>query len=573
MPSVAGDPNSCVNFDAVITKHINLNWIIDFEAKKISGCASLSFVKLVAEVREVLLDAIALQVDGVTLATHGIELPFEYLESGGKFGGKLIIKIPAETPTEFTLNINYVTTSGCTALQWLNPEQTIGKQYPYLFSQCQAIHARSLLPCQDTPSVKATYKANVTVKAPMTVVMSANIMALVKSEGDLNHFVFEQTTPIPSYLIAIGAGNIQSKEIGPRSSIWCEPELLEKAAWEFEATEGFLKNAEAIAGPYIWGRYDILLLPASFPFGGMENPCLTFLTPSLLAGDRSLVNVVAHEIAHSWTGNLVTNSTWEHFWLNEGFTTFLERKLIATIEGGEPARHLHAIVGLGELQKALEDFGPEGEGARLLPNLSETNPDDVFSVVPYEKGHTLLFHIEQIVGGANVFDQYLREHVKKFSSAPIDTETWRNSLYEYFSTDRSVLEKLKAIDWDAWFKGTGMPPVIPEYDRSQIEAVERTAQLWFTTGQPKGDLDEFRDTFSVNQKLIFLNELDKLGKVPHSTIKAMDNRYNLTGNGNVEILLRWFQLCLHNSYTPAFEAAAQFATQHGRMKYCRPIYK
>ena len=288
---------------------------------------------------------------------------------------------------EFTLTIEY-STFDASAMQWIPKEQTIGGQYPYMFTQCQSIHARSLFPCQDSPSVKFTFDARVSVAEPhsnLTVLMGANEMK--KTDGG---YSFKQTTRIPSYLMALAVGNLKSKEIGPRSLVWTEPEQLEAAASEFSETETFLKTAEEVAGPYRWGRYDLLVLPPSFPYGGMENPCLTFLSPSLIAGDRSLADVVAHEISHSWTGNLVTNRTWEHFWLNEGWTMFLERKITGKLKG-ESYRHFDALLGLNDLRDSIKHMSERNIDTSLYPDLASTHPDDAFSTVPYEKGHSLLF--------------------------------------------------------------------------------------------------------------------------------------------------------------------------------------
>jgi leukotriene-A4 hydrolase len=300
------DPHTVANFESFVTKDIQLEWKVDFESKSVSGFVILNLERVGGD-NQVHLDASELKIGHVSL--DGSPLKFTYDPKATQFGECLTIDLPLVQPN-YKLKIEYETTDGCTALQWLTPEQTYGKKFPFLFSQSQAIHARTLLPCQDSPMIKATYSGSVSVLEPMTVVMSANIRQSGEPANGYAVVHFEQSTPIPAYLIAIGAGDLKSVQIGPRSAVWCEQEVLEKAAFEFADTEAFIKAAEDIVTPYVWGKYDILLLPPSFPYGGMENPCLTFLTPSLLAGDRSLVNVVAHEIAHSWTGNLVTNSSW-----------------------------------------------------------------------------------------------------------------------------------------------------------------------------------------------------------------------------------------------------------------------
>lgn len=458
----------------------------------------------------------------------------------------------------------------------MTPEQTAGKLYPYLFTQCQAIHARSLLPCQDSPCVKATYSAEISVIKPLTVVMSANefLEPIDCSEGR-RCFKFAQTTPIPSYLIAIGAGHLGSREIGPRSRVWCEPEVLDKAAWEFADAESFLSAGEIITGyPYIWGRYDVLLLPPSFPYGGMENPCLTFLTPSLLTGDRSLVDVLAHEIAHSWTGNLVTAANWQHFWLNEGFTMFLERKILARVHGNNEAlRQFNAICGLADLKEAIEQFGEDSPATLLVPDLTCTDPDDVFSSIPYEKGHTFLAYLEELVGGSSVFEGFFRDYVSKFAYKSITSEDFMDLFTEHFPEI--------PVDWNNWLHNPGHPPKIPNYDRTLMVPCESLVENVFIKSSQEST-NQFMQ-LNLDQKLVFLDLLSqrllsseiKNKSVVTSILEILENDFALKSETNVEICLRWYLLALRAGYTSTTvpSSSLKFITQHGRMKYNRPIYR
>lgn len=383
-------------------------------------------------------------------------------------------------------------------------------------------------------------------------------------------FKFTQNTAIPSYLIALGVGNLQCKSIGPRSRVWCEPDVLEKAAWEFADAESFLTAGENITGfPYIWGRYDILLLPPSFPYGGMENPCLTFLTPSLLTGDRSLVDVLAHEIAHSWTGNLVTAANWQHFWLNEGFTMFLERKIIASLHGNNEAlRQFNAICGLADLKEAIEQFGVESPATLLVPDLTSTDPDDVFSSIPYEKGHTFLAFLEELVGGPAVFEPFFRDYISRFAYKSITSDDFISIFKEHFP--------LIQVDWRTWLHATGHPPQIPNYDRSLMvpcEMLLESVLVKTESTQPAAF-----SQLSLDQKLVFLDLLAvriKTAENVPAILHQLEVGFDLNRETNVEICLRWYLLALRAGYTASsvLSSALSFITQHGRMKYNRPIYR
>jgi hypothetical protein len=398
-------------------------------------------------------------------------------------------------------------------------------------------------------------------------------------------FKFNQTTPMPSYLIALAAGNLKSRSIGPRSLVWCEPEVIDQAAWEFADAETFLLAAEKITGyPYIWGRYDVLLLPPSFPYGGMENPCLTFLTPSLLTGDRSLVDVLAHEISHSWTGNLVTAANWQHFWLNEGFTMFLERKILALVHGNNEAlRQFNAICGLADLKEAIEQFGADSSATLLVPDLTSTDPDDVFSSIPYEKGHTFLAFLEELVGGPTVFEPFFQYYISQFAYKSITSDDFVTAFHSHFPQVE--------VDWKAWLHTPGAPPQIPNYDRSLMVPCENLVESLLIKSDQVAS-NEFLQ-LSLDQKVVFLDLLSQRlaqskegegegegdqqsikSKIP-SILNQLETEFKLSQETNVEICLRWYLLALRSGYTnssvPA--AALSFITQHGRMKYNRPIYR
>lgn len=399
--------------------------------------------------------------------------------------------------------------------------------------------------------------------------------------GNEKVFQFRQSTPIPSYLIAIGAGAIDAYEIGPRSSVWCEPSVSIQAVYEFGDTERFLQLGEELAGPYVWTRYDILLLPPSFPYGGMENPCLTFLTPSLLAGDRSLVDVVAHEISHSWTGNLVGCVNWEHFWLNEGFTMFLERKILGRMHG-ENYRQFDSQIGLADLRESVAQFGADSDATSLNPTLTTTDPDDVFSTVPYEKGYTLLYCLEELVGGPSVFEPFFHAHIQKHAGLAIDSACFVEFIKEYFADNATVLEKLNAFSWQQWLKGTGMPPRIPQYDQEMMTPCRHLASVYLNQQSTSDDDDiskEYR-ALSPAQRVMFwdlllvaMQQSKESTEIIANCIDSLHCMADISHCSNVEILLKWHLLAIRSASQKHYQAAAHFATLHGRMKYCRPVFR
>ncbi|OBZ87576.1 Leukotriene A-4 hydrolase [Choanephora cucurbitarum] len=571
------DPSSLSNLSEVTTQHVHFNWNISFTEKKISGHVLLDLITLVPNVSKVVLDTSYLELKSVSL--EGKTLEYTVAERHLSLGSALTVTLPEtleKAGTKIQLKVDYATTDKCTAIQYLEPEQTVGKKHPYLFSQCQAIHCRAMSPIQDSPSIKLTYSASVV--SPLPVVMSALLTSVDDNGNGTKTYQFKQGTTIPSYLIAIGAGNLVGREIGPRSTVWCEPEVIDQAAWEFDDTEKFIATGESLLTPYEWGRYDLLVLPPSFPYGGMENPCLTFVTPTLLAGDKSAVDVIAHEIAHSWMGNLVTTSNWEHFWLNEGWTVFIERKIAARLHG-EPERQFSSIIGWKALKESVELFGSDSPATVLKPDLSSgIDPDDYFSSIPYEKGFNLLYHIEKTVGGPAIFEPYMKAHVERFASKSITTEQWLAHLHEYMEANhgKEMLEKLKTIDFDLWINSTGMPPVDPNFDTSLADACYSLASRW-DQARDSSDLSQFSSedvkNFSSTQKIVFLERLTDCEPLPHHLLSKMDELYEMSPIRNADVRFRWEQLCVMSSYENIYPSVVDFITQQGRMKFVRPLYR
>ncbi|XP_029457425.1 leukotriene A-4 hydrolase [Rhinatrema bivittatum] len=567
------DPSSFAAFRSCRIKHLNLKLRVDFAIRVIGGRAALTIESQQDELRELVLDTKDLKIHKVVV--NGQETNFSLGETHSFKGAPLKITLPCELMRgqDVIVEVSYDTTPQASALQWLPPELTAGKKHPYLFSQCQAIHCRSIVPCQDTPSVKQTYYAQVSVPKELVALMSAVHDGEAPDPEDSSRKIcrFKQSVPIPSYLLALVVGPLESRKIGPRTTVWSEKELVDEAAYEFGETESMLQTAEDLVGPYVWGQYDLLVLPPSFPYGGMENPCLTFVTPTLLAGDRSLSNVIAHEIAHSWTGNLVTNKTWEHFWLNEGHTVYLERRIGGRLFS-EQFRHFQAVGGWKELKDSVGTFGAQNPLTNLVPSLNEVDPDVAYSSIPYEKGFAFLFYLEQQLGGPDIFVGFLKAYLHAFAYKSIITDDWKNFLYSYFKDKVDILEK---VNWKAWMDSPGMPPIKPEYDMTLANACIALSQRWSKAAHC--DLCSFNaedlKKLSSHQRIEFLALLLQEEPLPVSHVKRMQEVYNFNAVKNSEIRARWLRLCIRCRWEEAIPLALKMATEQGRLKFTRPLFR
>lgn len=576
------DPSSYCNADVFVMKHLNLNWTVDFSSKTISGSAELTFEAnpnrpADSDKSRLILDTKDLAISSAKFNGDGTDLNFSLGAAHPAFGSPLVLRVPAAVrdSASFVVVIAYSTAPVASALQWLEPQLTAGKKKPFVYSQCQAIHARSLVPCQDTPAVKFTYAAKVLAPDDLVVLMSAvkNETSCPYSDGA----TFTQSVPIPAYLLAIVVGDLESRVIGPRSKVWAEPQLIEASAFEFTDTESFIQTAEKIVGPYVWGSYDLLVLPRSFPYGGMENPCLTFVTPTLLAGDKSLANVVAHEISHSWTGNLVTNSNPEHFWLNEGHTVFLERKILGRLLGGEVYRDFCALGGWNDLRNAVDNFGVDSPLTALNPTLNDVDPDDAFSSVPYEKGHTLLYYLETLVGGPSVFEPWLLAYIERFKFKSLNTSQWKAFLFEFFANRPEKTALLEKVDWEAWLHKPGMPPVKPAFDTSLLDACTHLSKKWIEAGDEalEGFTGDEYANLTSKQRVEFLAQMLFAPEADLSVAKCerIEKIYDLNSVGNSEIKFRWLRLGLRSRWEKAVPRAIAMATEQGRMKFTLPLFR
>ena len=547
--------------DARVT-HVAIDLTADFEAHVFSGTATLT-VEAVPTAKEVVLDTKTLTIEGAT-DQAGEALAFHVGAADPILGRALHVALPADRRT---VVVKYRTSPGAAALQWLRPSQTAGGTHPYVFSQGEAILTRTWIPTQDSPGVRQTYDARIVVPAALHAVMSADQLTPdgeVLAGGRQRAFRFRLDKPVAPYLIAIAIGDIVFKAVGPRSGVYAEPSVIDKAAWEFADLEKMIEAAESIGGPYDWGRYDVLVMPPSFPFGGMENPRLTFATPTVIAGDRSLTSLVAHELAHSWSGNLVTNATWSDFWLNEGFTTYFENRIMEALYGADRAEMLQAL-GRQDLVALLAELKNKPGDQVLHVDLTGRDPDAGATIVPYEKGAAFLRMVEQHVGRPR-FDPWLRGYFQRHAFTSLTTDQFLADFREYLLQDDAGLEARMRVD--EWLEKPGLPSNAPAPRSAAFDRVDEAARQ-FAGGAAPGTLETSEWTTQQWQR--FLSSLP--ASLTSAQMGALDAAFHLTGSGNSEILFTWLRLAIPRHYEPAVPALEQFLTSQGRRKFLTPLYK
>ena len=554
------DESSYAQPDKVVIKDLALDLKLDFDSKQIGGTATYTLDWKDKAAKQLVLDTRELTIEKVeAVGADGKTAPLQFaLAAADKvFGSKLTIETP-EQPAKVA--ITYHTAPTASGLQWLEPSMTEGKQLPFMFSQSQAIHARSWVPLQDTPSVRFTYSAHVTSRPDVMVLMSADNDPKAARDGD---YTFKMPQPIPSYLLAIAAGDLVFEPISGRSGVWAEPTMVGKAAKEFEDTEKMIGAAEKLYGEYRWGRYDMLVLPPSFPFGGMENPRLTFATPTVIVGDKSLVSLVAHELAHSWSGNLVTNSSWKDIWLNEGFTTYVQGRITEALYGQEMAE-MEREIDQNDLLAEVKDMSPADQ-ALALPPLTERDPDEALSNVAYVKGSWFLQFLEQRFG-REVFDPFLRSWFDDHAFQSANTDQF----VEYLK--KNLLSKKPGAVTDAELKAWLDEPGIPAFAtkaRSRNFTIVDTARISWE-GSKKLPNPQITSEWGTQEWVHFIDGMGKT--LPVEQLAALDRAYHFTGTANGEIAMRWYPLAIRSGYVEANEAAGAFIERVGRRKLILPIY-
>ncbi|MBT8189901.1 MAG: M1 family metallopeptidase [Bacteroidia bacterium] len=544
------DHHSFSNPHEALVTHINLDLEADFKQKVLSGEVQLHISHENAS--EIILDTRDLDIIKVS-CNERENIEVSYGDPTIYLGQALHIPL---VPDSRIITIEYRTRPEAAALQWLAAEQTTDKKLPFLFTQGQAILTRTWIPCQDSPGIRVSYNARIKVPKEMMAVMSASNP---KEKNDQGIYEFEMKQPIPAYLIALAIGDIEYGEIGPRTAVYAEPSMLEKSIYEFADMEKMLIAAEELYGPYLWERYDVIVLPASFPFGGMENPRLTFATPTIIAGDRSLTALIAHELAHSWSGNLVTNATWNDFWLNEGFTVYFERRIMEALYGEDYASML-AVLGYQDLEADVHDIGHSHADTHLKLNLKDRDPDDGMTDIAYEKGAYFLGMLESKFGKSR-FDKFLTEYFESHKFQTITT----TEFVEYLNNN--LLNELdEDVNVNEWIYGPGIPESVIKFESDKFAKVEKAISVFYKDGSL---LDQ---DWTTHEWLHFIRNLAPDLGMDEMTV--LDSRYQFSNSGNSEIAAAWYEQSIRSGYfAENIDQIRSFLVNVGRRKFLTPLYR
>ena len=572
------DPSTFSNYFQIKQKHIEGHFQINFNTSTIISKVKIFFESLM-DGELIILDSKSLKINSIIDPDTGLNINYEYdtYYSLPSLGTPLKIYKSYSKGQNISIIINYSTTKEGGATQWLTADMTTGKKYPFMFTQGESILSRELIPIQDTPNAKITISLGITVIKPLRALYSGLYQNYIDNGNSITYF-YNQKIPIPSYLIALAAGNVEERIISDRVKVYAEPEIVDSAKNEFSNTEKFIQIGETYTIPYEWGEYNILVLPKSFPYGGMENPTLTFATPSILAGDKSLANVIAHEISHSWSGNLVTMSSWKDFWLNEGFTVFIERK-IAEMLIDEDMSKLQAIFGYRAMINDIFNFGESKTFSSLNPYLIGRHPDEAFSEISYEKGFNFIYRTQNIVNKYANFDLFkliLKKYFSKFKYQAIESKKWKEHLYNCINEtfNQSIYNNIiKEIDFDYWVNTPGVPKYKNDFNNSYAVDADKYVNDFFDKKYDKS----FNETFSkwhTNKKLYYLLQIHTNEKgVDDEGLKYLGETLNLKEGYNSEINNEFFKIMLDNKKLTYIEELKEFLGKFGRMKFLRPLYR
>jgi aminopeptidase N len=537
--------------------HVSLDLNVDFASKTLAGTAVLD-VLAAPGAKQIVLDDDDLEISSVTDGS-GKPLKWSLGADDPQLGSALTVELAGAKQ----IRIAYRTAAGARALQWLPPEMTAGKRKPFLYSQGQPINNRSWVPTQDSPGIRQTWDATLTVPGDLVAVMSAEKLSGDKGErlpDGRRRFRFRMDRPVPPYLIAFAVGDLKFKSLGPRSGVWAEAPVLDRAASEFANVEKMIDAATSLYGPYRWGRYDMLVLPPAFPFGGMENPMLTFLTPTILTGDRSNTNVVAHELAHSWSGNLVTNATWSDTWLNEGFTTYFENRIMEALYGKERAAMYNDLDWDDMMRDIADAGGPTAATTRL-----HGDPGATAGQLDYFKGSNFLRMIEHTVGRER-WDAYLTSYFNRHAFQPQTTAGFLDDLRANLIKGDCALEL--RLQLDRWAYAAGLPDNAVHIKSATLALVDKKLAA-FNAGGPASAVHP--EGWSTQEWLRFLNGIPR--QQTPARLRELDETLGLSQSGNAYVQSAWLELAIANRYEPALPTLRRYVSSIGRGLLIYPLYK
>ena len=573
------DRYSAANFQYLESIHYNLDLTIDFTKSIMSGSITHTFKSITTGISHIVLDVDHLAIKKVYETRTKKELswsvyPFEYISNAAN--EQMVIKLDRYLAygDMIDVTIEYSTSPTATAVSWVPENQTFGGKYKYMYTQCESIYGRSVAPLQDSPAIKSTFNATLRVAAPYVAIASALLVSKSEENG-MMIYNYAQRIPVPSYLLALVAGNIAYGAIGRRTGVYAEPEIMEKVVNEMQEMETFMDIIENLLTPYIWGVYSVVIMPPSFPFGGMENPYLTFVSPSIIIGDRSSTYVVAHEIGHSWFGNQITCKNWTHFWLNEGFTRYAERIILKKLYGMNKYT-CQCKIGVADVEVLINKYMANGksECTKLFPNVYHDGPDDITTTVAYEKGFLFLVFLERLLGEDNFYD-FLRAYLTTLSYKPIDAWDMKEIFISYVKNymKEEADKILKQIDWNKWFFGTGMPTDVIEYNNDQIKSSIDLSNYYIVHKQGPANNTIYK-SFMLDLRIIFMrNLISREKELATETLRAIDKDYNVTlDEKNPEVQVLWLQLMIRRQCTEVDGVAKKFLESIGRQKYVVPIF-
>jgi leukotriene-A4 hydrolase len=570
------DESSFANINDLHTKHFDLQIELDFDNSLIYGTQTIFMTTKKWFVNHVDLDVRDLDIKSVT-DTKGNALPFQVVSGlNDELGQKLEIQIPKKwfPNSEVALVITYVTSQDASAVSWLTKEQTAGKKLPYMYTQCESIHCRSVAPLQDTPAIKATYTIHAISPVEMVVRASGNITHEYTDE-EHRHTKFEMTIPVESYLLAFASGNLVEKQLGKRTFVITEPELMEKCVSELQDLEKAVEAAESYITPYVWGVYKVLMLPPSFPYGGMENPLMTFANSGLVTGDKSSFRLFVHELSHSWFGNLVTNENWSNFWLNEGFTVFLERKTDSILYGVDASK-VAAKRGNSSMHMDIENFGETSNYTSLHPEMNGNHPDTSISGIPYEKGFQFLYFLESQVGEEQ-FQSFLQSYVNQFSEHSLNVEEFIDFFTKFVNKKfdkTSSKEILDNIDWDAWIYQPGKPPVQVDLETQVYKTAIQVAQNFLTGQESEQDVSDWTSFDLSLRSIVLIELLSNYQQLSAERVQKIDQLLSVSSETNPQLKYTWLTLSVYTGAEASpFPESESFVGSIGRYAIIVPVYR